>query len=164
MMIRPLALALLLATAALPGAAAAADAGVIEVTPNGLGPINASTPFTEAALQPLFPRATLTVSEAYDMTVITIRGPDDLLIYVYGDDQGVYAATASGASVRGPKGEKVGDAMSSIQNNTLSCRLYPQATTCYSQDMRMIDYTVMQPVGVSSPILAIGWRLLTPRR
>jgi hypothetical protein len=164
MMARSLALALILAAGALPGAATADDNSVL-VTETGLGPISSATRVDLATMQRLFPRSTITLDNSWGTPVATVQGPGDLLIYVWGDDAGAaYAARASGVNVRGPKGEKTGDAMSSIQNGTLSCKFGAQAVTCYSNDKRMIEYTVYQPTGTDSPIAAIGWRRLAPRR
>lgn len=160
-MIRPLAIAVMFA-AALPGAADAADALLVSET--GVGPITAATPMDQGAIQRLFPGSTVTTDTTYGTATIVVQGPGDLLIYVWGDGRGVYAARASGAGVRGPKGEKTGDALSSLQNGTLSCRFGAEAVTCFSNDRRMIEYTVYQPTGTDSPVAAIGWRALAPRR
>ncbi|MFZ5670664.1 MAG: hypothetical protein ACOY4K_14340 [Pseudomonadota bacterium] len=162
MMIRSSALALVLAACALPGAAMSAE--TLQVSETGLGPITAATPLDRDAIQRLFPGSTVTTDTTQGVPVAIIQGPGDLLVYAWGDEGGVYAATASGANVRGPKGEKTGDALSSLQNGTLSCRFGAEVVTCYSADMRMIEYTVYQPVGTDSRVAAIGWRRLAPRR
>lgn len=142
----------------MPAKEAPAAEPVLLITETAIGPVTRTTPFDRKAIQRLFRDSDVSLEFAQtDLPMISVEGPGNLQVSLYGKDGLVIDGSASGNTVRGPNGERVGMAMSELGVARKHCGPGIESIPCSLPRAPGLTFTFGHRLSPDPVLQSIGW-------